>query len=290
MPMRIVELISTAAEHLESHGFESARLEVELMLGHVLGCTRLDLYLKFDQPVGEEELERFRALYRRRLNHEPLQYLLGSTGFRDIEVRTDCRALAPRPETELLVEEAVSFLRNRGDVLVADLGVGSGVIAVSVAYEIPSAHVVAVDLSDDALMLTGENARRLGVDDRIDLVSADMLAGIDGRGPFDAILSNPPYVMSGEIESLQPEVRDWEPRMALDGGPDGLRLLEPVAREAYRHLKPGGLLLLECDDRQADHLCEVLVSTGLYDNVTVINDLAGKKRLVRAFYAAQSGE
>lgn len=282
MPMRIVELIATAAEHLESRGFESARLEVEQLLGHVLGCSRLDLYLKFDRPVTEEELERFRELYRRRLNREPLQYLVGSAGFRDIEVQTDCRALVPRPETELLVEEAIHYLHGRGDVLVADLGAGSGAIAVSVAYELPSARVVAVDLSDDALMLTGENARRLGVDDHIELVSADMLAGLEGRGPFDAILSNPPYVQSGEIDTLQPEVRDWEPHMALDGGPDGLRLLETIAGGAHRHLKPGGLLLLECDDRQAKRLRDIITGSGKYGEVTIIRDLAGKKRLVRA--------
>jgi release factor glutamine methyltransferase len=281
-PERVIDLITVAAEHMKSRGFEDARLEVERLLGSVLGLSRIELYLGFDRPVSEAERDRFRALYRRRLAHEPLQHLLGETDFREVTLKTDRRALIPRPETELLVEIAVEFLRGRDHPLVADLGTGTGAIAVSVAYEVPGARVVAVDISDDALLLADRNARELGVQGAITLVSGDMLGALEGRGPFDAILSNPPYIRSGEIESLQPEVRDHEPKIALDGGPDGMEYLRAIIAGAHRFLKPGGLILLECGEGQGEALKKFAEETGRYGSVEVIPDLAGKDRVIKA--------
>jgi len=280
--MRVVDLINVASGHLAEKGFENPRLEVELLLGHLLGLDRVKLYMEFDRPLSEEERKEFRALYLRRLNREPLQYIIGSTGFREIEVKTDSRALIPRPETELLAEAAISFLLNRPEASFVDLGTGSGVIAASVLYEVPDSRAVAVDISDDALLLAHENARTIGVEDRIAFVQGDMLNALDGRGPFDAILSNPPYVKSADIETLEPEIRDFEPENALDGGGDGLDFLVLIAENAHNYLKPGGLVVLECEGDQADDTAAVFDKTGRYERVEVMRDLADKKRLVKA--------
>ena len=281
--MRVIDLITVASLHLRERGFDNTRLEVERMLGSVLGLSRLELYLAFERPLSDEDGGRFRAMYRRRLTHEPLQHILGISGFRDIEIRTDRRALIPRPETEVLVEEAVAFLRNRERPLVADLGTGSGVIALSVARELPGARVVAVDISDEALALAVENGRSIGVEDRISWVQGDMLAGLEGQGGFDAVLSNPPYVPGDDIDGLQPEVSGFEPRQALDGGPDGLRYLADIARGAHRHLKPGGLLLLECGDGQDGAVLDEIHSTERYTGCESLPDLTGRKRIIRAY-------
>lgn len=280
---RVIDLINVAAEHLKSRGFENARFEVECLLGSVLGLTRMQLYLAYDRPVTDEELARFRALYRRRLAHEPLQHLVGETGFREVILKTDRRALIPRPETELLVEIAVEFLAPRESPLAADLGAGTGAIALSVAREVPGAHVVAVDISDDALLLAERNARLLGLETAVTLVSGDMLDALEGRGPFDAVLSNPPYIPSGDIETLQPEVRDHEPRIALDGGPDGMDVLRRIISGVHRHLKHGGLLLLEFGEGQGEFLKRFAEETGNYTSVEIVYDLTGRDRILKAF-------
>ncbi|MCE5250723.1 peptide chain release factor N(5)-glutamine methyltransferase [bacterium] len=278
----MIDIINKASEHLREKGFENPRLEVEQMLGAVLGLSRLDLYMKFDRPLTDDELDRFRALYRRRLRREPLQHLIGSAGFRNLEVKTDRRALIPRPETEVLVGCAVDFLWHRDCPVVADIGTGTGVIALSILYEIPESRAVASDISGDALLLAEQNAHVLGMESRITFVGGDMLEALDGRGPFDAIISNPPYVLSGDIEILQPEVSGYEPRIALDGGEDGLKYLSIIARGAYGYLKQGGLLLLECGEGQAGAVREEIARTGQYSTIEIIEDLAGKKRVIKA--------
>ncbi|MFC1606428.1 peptide chain release factor N(5)-glutamine methyltransferase [Candidatus Latescibacterota bacterium] len=279
---RIIDIITAATGHLAEKGIDNARLEVELMLGSALGLSRLDLYMAFDRPLPEEDLEKFRNMCRRRLAHEPLQYIIGSTGFREIEVKTDRRALIPRPETELLVEHAVRYLREIDNPLVADIGTGTGIIAISIAYEVKGSQVVAVDISDDALALARHNAIQAGVDDRVRFVAGDMLHALDGLGHFDAILSNPPYVRSGDIEGLDPEVNGFEPRQALDGGLNGLRFLDVIASDAHKALKPVGLLMLECADDQAGDIASTAKSTGQYSGIEILTDLAGKRRLVQA--------
>jgi len=284
-PARVIDLITVATEHLRSRGFESARLEVEHLLGSVLNLSRVELYMAFDRPVDETDREKFRTLYRRRLAREPLQHILGETEFREVRLKTDRRALVPRPETELLVGIALDFLRGRENPLVADLGAGSGAIALSVAYELPGTRVVAVDLSDDALLLADSNARRLGLEDAVTLLCGDMLDALANRGPFDAILSNPPYIATAEIETLEPEVRDHEPRMALDGGPDGMDILRRIIGGAPVHLKPGGLLLLEMGAGQGETLRSEAERDGQFSSVEIIPDWAGKDRILKAVRA-----
>ena len=280
--MRVIDLINVATEHLKAKGFDNSRLEVERLLGSVLGLSRIDLYMEFERLLAGNELVQFRLLCKRRLAHEPLQHILGSAGFREIEIKTDRRVFIPRPETEILVQTAVEFLKTRDEPLAADLGTGSGAIAISVAYEVPEAHIIAVDISDDALMITAQNARKMGVEKCVTLVSGDMLDGLKSRGLFDAILSNPPYVKTHDIEQLQPEIRDFEPVTALDGGADGFKYLDSIAADAHMFLKPGGLLLLECEGEQAEKVKDKLETVSCYREIEIILDLAGKKRIVKA--------
>lgn len=283
--MSVIELITAATRHLEEKGFENARLEVELLLGCVLEKSRIQLYMEFDRLLTEEETESFRSVYRRRLAREPLQYITGETGFRELDVATNPKVFIPRPETEILVQHAVEFLALRPNPLVVDLGAGSGIIAVSVAYEVPGSRVVAVDINEEALFLTECNARKAGVLESLAFVHGDMIASLEGRGPFDAILSNPPYVKTADIEGLDAEVREYEPAAALDGGAEGLDFLIAIAGCAHRHLKSGGLVLLECEGDQADAVSEILINLNRYSSVETIIDLAGKKRIVKALLA-----
>jgi release factor glutamine methyltransferase len=279
--VRVVDLIMTASGHLKSKGFENARLEVEGMLGSVIGMNRIELYLAFDRPVSRSELDRFRALYRRRLAHEPLQYVTGSTEFHEIRVKTDRRALVPRPETEILVSQAIKYLRGCEKPVIADLGTGTGVIALTMASKYPEARVVAVDISEEALKLAEENAIALHLEDSVTFVKGDMLDGIAGLGFFDAILSNPPYIPTKEIGMLQPEISLYEPHEALDGGEDGMFYLRKTSENAYRHLKSGGLLLLECGEEQAESIQQILENKQKYESIEIIRDMTGRKRLVK---------
>ena len=279
--MRVIDLINTASEHLKQHGFENHRLEVERMLGSVLGLSRIELYVAFDRLVTDMERDTFRSLYRRRLTHEPLQHIIGVTDFKEITVKTDKRALIPRPETEYLVEIAVEFLKKYDTPSVADIGTGSGVIALSIAHEIPESRIIAVDISPETLRLAEENARILGLSNQIRFINGNMLDCCAEYELFDAIVSNPPYVETGSLPKLQQEIRGFDPVIALDGGADGLRYLSVIAEDAYRFIKPGGLLLLECGSGQGRKVKEILDKTGKYSEVTLVKDLAGYERIVK---------
>jgi len=283
-PMRVIDLLKTATAHLDQRGFENARLEVERLLGGVLGLSRVELYIAYERPVTEDERSRFRSLYRRRLQHEPLQHLLGVAGFHDITVKTDRRAFIPRPETELLAQTAIDELIRRDNPAFIDLGTGSGVIALSILNAIPEARGVAVDVDEDALALAEENARLLEVADRIVFVRGDMTVPLTRYGLFDAVVSNPPYVTRGEIDRLEPEVRDYDPRVALDGGADGFAFLFTVIDNAHLMLKSGGILLMECGAGQMDLMLQRIGRTKRYTEEAAIRDFAGRDRIVRAVH------
>ena len=279
--------------YLRRGGVETARFEAELLLAHALRTERLDLYLHPDRPLSDAERARFRELIRKRREGVPLAYLLGTVEFLDVTLRVDRRALIPRVETEELVE---LILRDcRADAAragprwrVLDLGTGSGAIAIALLKRWPGARAVAVDLSRDALELARENARQNGVDERIRWVRTDWLAGLRGR--FDLIVSNPPYIPSEEYAHLPREVRVYEPRLALDGGPRGLRELARIAEEAPKHLAPGGRLYLEIGAQQAQDVRRLLEETQAFASVEVLRDLAGRERFVRARARPQGQE
>ena len=210
--MTIREVLGLTTEYLERKGVEGARLDAELIVGKALGLTRLELYLDHDRPLGEDELARARELVERRGRREPLAYVLGEWGFRRLTLRCDPRALVPRPETEVVVDRCLALLDGVDAPAVLDVGTGTGAIALAIAEEHRGARVLALDNSPDALALARENAEATGIE--VDLVLGDLSDGLPG-GPFDLVVSNPPYVHADELETLAPEVREWEPRAAL---------------------------------------------------------------------------
>jgi release factor glutamine methyltransferase len=255
------------ARALDLAGVPSPRVDAEHLVAHVLGLTRTELYSS-DHVLSEGESSRLLALAERRRLREPLAYILGEWGFRRLTLKVDRRALIPRPETEVVVERCLDHLRGVHAPDILDVGVGSGAIALALVDEHPGARVTAVDSSPDALALARENLARTDIDGRVELIHGHLLDGL--RGPFDLVVSNPPYVSPEEYETLQPEIRLWEPHEALVG--EGLH--EELARRVRR-----GRLALEVGDGQAPHVAAVLASLG-YDDIRTTPDLTGRERIV----------
>jgi release factor glutamine methyltransferase len=276
-------LAQKAAQLFAERGFESARLESELLLAHVLGIKRLDLYLQFERPLTTAELETFRGLVRRRLKHEPLQYIMGTAAFRQLELKVDRSVLIPRPETEVLVGRAIAWSREQGGAVRAlDIGTGSGAIAVSLVHEGAVTAVVATDVSPEALAVARSNAERAGVADRVEFRAGSVWQPIQSGEVFDIVISNPPYIAAAERDTLQPEVRDWEPATALFADDDGLAIVREIVRGAPPYLRAGGLLALEVGMTQAQQVADELRGMSEYENAEVMRDLAGRDRVVTA--------
>jgi release factor glutamine methyltransferase len=250
-----------AEQRLADAGVDTPRVDAELLLAHVLGTSRTGVHERRDQDVPDE----FDVLLERRRQREPLAYVLGEWGFRRLVLNTDARALVPRPETEIVVERCLALLRDEPEPRVLDLGTGSGAIALAIADERPDARVTAVDSAADAVALARQNAERLDL--AIEVRQGDLEAAAEG---WDLVVSNPPYVAADEWESLQPEIRDWEPRNALVG--EGIH--EEIARLASTRL-----LVFEVGDGQADHVSDALASLG-YAEITITPDLAEEDRVV----------
>jgi release factor glutamine methyltransferase len=267
------EAVRAAAAELERAGCPSPRVDAEWLLGHALGISRTELYADGVRPLRAGEEERLQELVARRARREPLAYILGEWGFRRLALKVDPRVLIPRPETEVLVGRCLELLAALDQPRVLDIGAGSGAIALAIADEHPGATVVATDSSPGALEVAAENTARTGFGDRIQLVEGDLFAGL--AGPFDLVVSNPPYVDPDEIESLQPEVRDFEPRAALVA----TGVTETLARRAPEVLRGGGALCLEAADGAATRVASLLESLG-YLAVTMTKDLGGRERVV----------
>ena len=272
--MTLGEVLRRANAHLAARGSETPRLDAELLLAHALGRTRIELYTDLDRPLNQDELAEYRALVARRSRHEPVAYILGEWGFRRLTLRVDRRVLIPRPETETVVERCLARLRACDAPAVLDVGTGSGAIALALLDEQPSVRVTAIDLSADALALARENAAAAGVE--IDFLEHDLRAGLPG-GPYDLVVSNPPYVAAEELAQLMPDVRDYEPHAALVG--EGAT--EAVATQARAVLRPAGWLVLEVADGKAGQTIALLERLG-YGEPLVSRDLAGRERVVEA--------
>ncbi|HZT14360.1 MAG TPA: peptide chain release factor N(5)-glutamine methyltransferase [Gaiellaceae bacterium] len=270
----LADVLRGATEYLAGRGVASPRVDAELLLARALGLTRIELYTHHDRPLTEGERSAVRELVRRRGRREPLAYVLGEWGFRRLVLVTDRRALVPRPETEIVVERCLALLAEVRAPRVLDVGVGSGAIALALAQEVPGARVTATDASAAALALARENADRLGA--TVELVEGDLFAGVPG--PFDLVVSNPPYVDEAELDSLEPEVRDWEPRGAVVDAGQTERIAE-AARDVL-----AGWLVLETHAARADAAAKMLKGLG-YADVGVTPDLAGRPRVVEGRYS-----
>jgi release factor glutamine methyltransferase len=283
-PWTVLRMILWSADYLRDKGVESGRLDAEHLLAYALGLDRLQLYLQFERPLTPDELLGYRPLLKRRAAREPLQYIVGRQPFRELDLEVDTAVLIPRPETEVLVDHILEAVaEDDGDGRSAlDLGTGSGAIALSLAFEGSFASVVATDVDPAALEVAGRNRAAAGLDARVELREGALFEPLGIEERFDVIASNPPYV--GEIEeaSLEPEVRDWEPRLALFAGPDGLDVLRRIVDGAGAHLRPGGLLALEVGAGQARTVADMLEADGGFGAVRIIRDYAGKERFVFA--------
>jgi release factor glutamine methyltransferase len=274
------DLVAEASERLARAGVETPQVDAELLLGRVLGRTRSELQLERRRELSEDEEAGARALVERRAAREPLAYIFGEWGFRRLTLKVDRRVLVPRPETEVVVERCLELLRGLDAPAVLDVGTGSGAIALAIEDEHPAARVTAIDVSEEALELARENAAATGLDVRLEW--ADLREGLTGR--YDLVVSNPPYVSLAEIETLEPEVRDWEPRIATVGGEH----TELIARAARDVLDPGGWLVLEIAASAREATTELLRDLG-YEDVQAGPDLAGRDRVVEGQWLPSSG-
>ena len=261
--MTVLEAIQRSTEFLARKGVDSPRLQTELLLAHLLKQPRMRLYLEFDRVLTPADVDGLRELIKRRGLREPLQHIVGSTSFCGFEIAVSRDVLVPRPETELLAERGWGFLNqlstlNPQPSNVLDFGTGSGCLAIALACKCPAAEVYALDISPAALAVARQNAARHGVAGRIRFLQGDGFAAAPAGARFDLIISNPPYIPSGEIASLQQEVRDYDPHGALDGGADGLDYGRRLAAGGALFLKPGGRLMLEFGDGQAEGLRGIL--------------------------------
>ena len=268
-----LKVLTWTTGYLSEKGVENARREAEWLLCEATGLDRMGLYLNFDKPLHDDELTRYRAMVARRGKREPLQHILGTQEFCGLEFLVSKDTLIPRHDTEVLVDTACCQAPQAATVL--DIGTGSGCIAISLAHRLPQATVTAVDLSPAALTIARQNATRHGTS--VEFLSGSYFQPVAGRR-FDLIASNPPYITTADLAELQPEVRDFEPQLALDGGIDGLDAYRHLVAEAPQHLTRGGWLLFEVGAGQADAVAALLAQTG-FDGILIIPDHAGIQRV-----------
>ncbi|MBR9979177.1 MAG: peptide chain release factor N(5)-glutamine methyltransferase [Bacteroidetes bacterium] len=277
----VLSLLKKTTAFLVEKGIDEAKRSAEYLLAHALGQKRLQLYLRFDQPVSDEELERYRPLVRRRLRREPVQHIIGGTEFYGLEFGVSPEVLIPRPETEHLIEAVVDRCRAsaRAGTHILDIGTGSGVIAVTLARQLPEIRVTAIDNSDAALSVAADNARLNAVDDRIVFSRLDFLAAEPGTGPYDIVVSNPPYIPADDMATLQPEVRDFEPSSALTDHADGLTFYRRIALLLPSLLVRQGLLAVEIGYGQAADVVALFESAHLRE-IEIIRDYSGIERII----------
>ncbi|MCB0710702.1 MAG: peptide chain release factor N(5)-glutamine methyltransferase [Ignavibacteriae bacterium] len=274
----VIRMVEWGASYFRQKRIDSPRLTIELMLAHVLGLKRFDLYMQFDRPLVETELEKLRGMVKRRAAYEPLQYILEEADFHGRTFKVRPGVLIPRPETELLVDEA---LRRTRSLRCLDVGTGSGCIAVTVALERPETEVVAIDVSEEALQIAQENAQNLGAE-RVEFRQIDFLSdeSLGSLGSFDLIISNPPYVSGGEISELQIEIRDHEPHIAVSDGADGLTFYRRFAAVGTSMLRRDGEIFLELGYGMADAVGKMFEQAGFH--VDIYTDFDRIERILRA--------
>jgi release factor glutamine methyltransferase len=281
----ILSLIQWTSAYFESNGIDSPRSTAEILLAHILEISRIELYLRYDQPMVSSELVRYKAFIRRRVRREPVAYIVGHKEFWSMPLIVNRQVLIPRPETECLVELALAEIpENRGAPLawVLELGTGSGAIILALAKERPGHKYIALDQRLEAVMVSRQNADQNRLDTAVQFICGDWFSSLQAsKAQFDLIVSNPPYIPSADIDGLQPEVAQYEPRSALDGGRDGLGCLKHIIETAPVYLRPGGVLVLEIGYDQAESVIQIANRRDAYDGISVEKDFSGLSRVVR---------
>lgn len=276
----VLEAINLSTEYLQKKGVESARLNAELMLAHILNCKRLNLYLMFDRPLNDAEVNTYRDFLARRGKREPLQYILGKTDFYNVTLKTDSRALIPRPETELLVETIINIYKDKEGLNFLDIGVGSGCITVALLKNLKAAKATAVDISEDALDLSKENLQLNNVENQITLLKFNALKDEYSKlGKFDFVVSNPPYISKTEYENLHLELKNYEPIIALTDNEDGVKFYKTIIENSHHLLNSKGKLFLELNPSVAKRVEELLV-VNHFININLIKDFNNHFRII----------
>lgn len=276
-----LSLLTWTTDYFQKNLVLTPRLDAELLLSHLLKIERLQLYLKFDRPMSEEELAAFKALIQRRIKGEPVSYIRNVKEFWSLSFKVGPGVLVPRPDTEILLERVKEIFREKENPLnILDIGTGSGNLAIALAKEFPKSKITAMDISFDALKYARENAELNGVDSQIEFIQKDFLTSSNLRTTiYDLIVSNPPYISSSVIETLDPGIQKYEPRIALDGGPDGLDFYREIGESAPLLLKKGGVLIVEIGEDQGDTVKEIFSKAEL-NGLQIFKDYAGLSRVV----------
>jgi len=281
----IIKLVQWATTYFSNHDIDSPRATAEILLAHVLNTRRIDLYLRYDQPLIPAELGRFKALFKRRLNREPVAYILESKEFWSMDLQVTRDVLIPRPETECLVEKALELLAldsNPESKLILELGTGCGAVILALASENPRHAYWATDISISAIRIARQNARQNDLDGKVHFIIGDWFAPLRSKpGLFDLIVSNPPYIKSEDLTRLQPEIHAYEPLLALDGAADGLHCLRHIIQSAYLFLNPRGVIILEIGHDQKAPLKQMIAECGQYEEVNFYQDYSGYDRILQ---------
>lgn len=278
--LTVLECINKSADFLTKKGIESARTNAELLLAHLLNCKRLDLYLKYDQPLNNEEIERYREYLRRRGSYEPVQYIIGSVEFYGLKIKVSPSVLIPRPETELLVEAVINTSDKNEKLNILDIGSGSGNIAIALSVNMLGALITGIDISEDTIKIAHENADCHKISERCKFYKKDILKDkLYDEKEYDIIVSNPPYVSEKDYEKVQREIKNYEPDIAVTDHSDGFLFYNKISRVSDKVLKKGGRLFFELGLGQYEKVKEILLNNG-FENISVINDYQNIKRVI----------
>ena len=275
----VLESINLSSEYLKNKGIESPRINAELLLAHILSCKRLNLYLSFEKPLTEEELQKYRELLRRRSKFEPLQYIIGKVEFYGIDFKVNPSVLIPRQETEILIETIIGQYDKHDTLRILDIGTGSGNIAISLAKNLDNSVITALDISEEALKTANENALLNSVNDRTEFIRFDFLKEEFKRNEFDVVVSNPPYIAIEEFETLRPELKEYEPKVALTDYNSGFLFYEIISNKSNHLLKPGGKLFFEVGKGQSSKVTEIMTKNN-FQNINVTKDYLNIERVI----------
>jgi len=277
----IQTLLKWTTAYFQTHQIDTPRLDAELLLAHLLDIQRIDLYLRFDQPLSSQELKDYKALIIRRINREPIAYIIGHREFWSKKIRVTPNVLIPRPETECLIESISPLLNDEQSLRVLEIGVGSGAIIIAMASDYPHHFYYGTDCSQEAISIASKNiTNHVKSSTHVILNHGNYWEPFINPSPFDIIVSNPPYIPTSEIDLLQPEIKNYEPKVALDGGCDGLTIIRHIINHANNFLKSKGYLVLEIGADQKKAVTDIAISTGFYDSIICHPDYAGLDRVI----------